>query len=691
MDSNHPPSAPGNFFGTFGVKFYRFRMAVRRHWWVLFLAISLGLAYQAWQVFKKPDLFESSSQLNIREELNMEEMRKFRQQDDRDFAGTTLQMLRSPVIVERARLRLMLGGHGPGSTPPEITTGILPRTTIFLVNGTGTNPEYTQLFVDAVVDEFIAFKREQRDNTLSTATLGLGKSEERLRRELDEQKAKLKTFVEENNMPLWAEQGRQSAEFLSELKTREAQLQTELQRLENLTPEQLLTAPPAGTRPRDPATPEADTGAPATIGSELYAQYLQTFQQLIQRKAELAERSRVWKPKHPKLQAIKDDVTRLERLIEVIKEQNNNASTARATAIRAELKSLATSIADWNGKVMEANSKDATFQTLQADVNRTQALLEKLLTSAGAVNAGTVMDPLIVLQKASAPVPVPKETIRHLVTGLLTGLLVGLLIVVLLDRADDRLASSSEVLQHFTEPILGQIPDVVESRGPAGLPLLHADDERYTYAEAFRSLRSSLVFMPNQSELRTLLVTSAIPNEGKSTIATNLAITMAASGARTLLVDADLRRGDLASLFAVEGERGLSDVLRGDLLWKEAVQKTRFEGLSLMHRGAVTNQSGELLLKPIVATLLEEMKAAYDLVIFNTAPILATDDTPTLAPNFDGTLMIVRAQFTSAKLTQNALGTLYQRQVNVLGLILNCVNTDMPDYYYYRYPKYYAA
>ena len=77
-------------------------------------------------------------------------------------------------------------------------------------------------------------------------------------------------------------------------------------------------------------------------------------------------------------------------------------------------------------------------------------------------------------------------------------------------------------------------------------------------------------------------------------------------------------------------------------------------------------------------------------MIFNTAPILATDDTPTLSPHFDGTLMVIRAQFTSARLTKNALNALYQRQVNVLGLILNCVDTEMPDYYYYRYPKYYA-
>jgi succinoglycan biosynthesis transport protein ExoP len=220
---------------------------------------------------------------------------------------------------------------------------------------------------------------------------------------------------------------------------------------------------------------------------------------------------------------------------------------------------------------------------------------------------------------------------------------------------------------------------------------LQGEDERYTYAESFRSLRSSLIFMPNQSDLRAILVTSAIPNEGKSTIASNLAVTMANAGARVLLVDADLRRGDIASLFDIDGKHGLSTILRGEMPWRDCLQDTKLPTLFIIPRGPVTNQSGELLLKPSLEGMLEEMKASYDLVIFNTAPILATDDTPTLAPHFDGVLMVIRAQFTSAKLTQNALNALYQRQVNVLGLILNCVDTETPDYYYYRYPKYYAA
>jgi hypothetical protein len=156
------------------------------------------------------------------------------------------------------------------------------------------------------------------------------------------------------------------------------------------------------------------------------------------------------------------------------------------------------------------------------------------------------------------------------------------------------------MIEQFNEAIVGQIPDVASSRTHAGLPLLQDEDQRFMFAEAFRSLRSSLIFMPNQTELKTLIVTSAIPNEGKSTITSNLAITMANAGARVLLVDADLRRGDIAALFDLDGRTGFSNVLRGEAEWKSCIQNGRKDNLHIIPRGPTTNQSGELLLMPIL-------------------------------------------------------------------------------------------
>ncbi|HEX5177000.1 MAG TPA: CpsD/CapB family tyrosine-protein kinase, partial [Chthoniobacteraceae bacterium] len=194
-------------------------------------------------------------------------------------------------------------------------------------------------------------------------------------------------------------------------------------------------------------------------------------------------------------------------------------------------------------------------------------------------------------------------------------------------------------------------------------------------------------------EVKTLGVTSAIASEGKSTIASNLAITMASAGARVLLVDADLRRGDLALLFASQNREGLANVLREEISWPRALQTTEHASLSLISRGTASpgQDPGELLLRPLMATLICEFRKEFDIVIFNTVPILQNDGAMNLAAQFDGTLIVVRARFTSARTARQALDILSQSEAKLLGLILNCVDPEMPDYYYYQYPKYHAA
>ncbi len=702
MTSSSAPAAPREGLGRLGVKLYRYRTLIKRQWWILALTIGLGLAYEGWILYQQPHLFESTSQLNIREETSVTGIVNH-VTSDMNFVGTNLNYLQSSELLDRTAQRMGLLHPELTGPRPSLSATNIARTQIFVVAGRGAEPVYTQAFVNAALDAFIEWRREIQYTQIAGIGSNFGDKLKQSKTELDEAQAKFRDFVAKNKMEFWSELGKSSASFLSNLKTRQAVLQTELQRFQNLTPDQLLvippsantyTAPPVGNAP---GTGEG-TGAPATtaaasgsLSADLYSMYLQKSQELSAIESRLEERSKVWKPKHPRLQAMQQEKEQVERSIELIKKQNRDATAQRVDAIKAELVSLDESIKNWSAKVMEANAKDADYRALQDEVTRAQTNYGELSKNKEQVDKLVSTDPFMVLQHATPATPVPAGTMRHLLMGVLGGLVLGLVILGALDRADDRMTSSSEILDQFSEPILGQIPNVADSKNSVGLPLLQPDDERYAYAEAFRSLRSSLIFMPNQTDLQTVLITSAIPNEGKSTIASNLAITMAAAGARVALVDADLRRGDLASLFDLDGRTGLSNILRGEVTVEEAQQETRYPRLTLIPRGPVTNQSSELLLLPTLNALLDNLRAHYDLIVFNTAPILATDDTPSLSPSFDGTLMVMRAQFTSARLTQNSLNALYQRQVNVLGLVLNCIDTEMPDYYYYQYPKYYAA
>ena len=188
---------------------------------------------------------------------------------------------------------------------------------------------------------------------------------------------------------------------------------------------------------------------------------------------------------------------------------------------------------------------------------------------------------------------------------------------------------------------------------------------------------------------KTLLITSSVPNEGKSTISSNLAITMALSGARTLLIDGDLRRGAIREAFGISSKIGFSEVLKQEVNWREVVVPTSYPNLFLLPRGKTLAQPSEHLLRDSTDSLLKEIYNHYDYIIIDSSPVLAADDSTSLAPKIDATLFVVRLSYTSARLTRKSLELLYNRQVNVPGVILNFVDTSLPEYYYYQYSEYY--
>jgi capsular exopolysaccharide synthesis family protein len=577
----------------------------------------------------------------------------------------------------------------------EITVLQKPRTSIFDLQAIGTTPDYTQAYLNAVMQKYLDFKKgmrqEQGSNVTTAITEQLIQTEKDLRAGEDE----MIEFQKQNNIGFIQEEGNSAAQYLVKLNRDYAGLKTEYELLQKLDLDQNLDR--GASAKTESATADKDNNSGggdqqvmpfSDVGPE--GEYLKAKQAVQLLKAERETLAKDLRPKHPKIIKLNDDITKQEKLIELYRADAIEKLDTRRVSIGKQMENLKTNISEWEKKALDLSERLAQFNRIKGKVDRLKTLYDRLTNNLKEVNVSQSVDSgdqIAIMEAATPPVSVRPGLIKSLLIGLGAGALAGIAILLLLDRIDDRMASFSEFQNQFTENVLGQIP---KEKTKGKVTLLQPDDARHIFAESYRNIRSSIFFMPYDGPRpKTLLVTSSVPNEGKSTISSNLAITFALSGAKTLLIDGDLRRGALRESFGIQSRVGFSEVLKQEVNWREVVVPTSYPSLSLLPRGKTLGQPSEHLLRDSTDQIIREMYSNYDYIIIDSSPVLAADDTTSLAPKIDATLFVVRLSYTSARLTRKSLELLYNRQVNVPGVILNYVDTSLPEYYYYQYSEYY--
>jgi succinoglycan biosynthesis transport protein ExoP len=496
-------------------------------------------------------------------------------------------------------------------------------------------------------------------------------------------------FQNQNNIGFIQEEGNSAAQYLVKLNREFAGLKTEHDLLSLLDLDQNLDR--TQIKPESLANSQTgeDQGLPfAGVGPE--GDYLKAKQQLQLLKAERDTLAKDLRPRHPKIIKLNDEISKQDKLIDLFRADTVEKLETRRKSIGKQMENLRANIKEWEAKALDLSQRLAQFKRVKGKADRLKTLYDRLTNNLKEVDVSQVVDSgdqVSIMEMGTPPISVRPGLIKSLLLGLGCGLLAGIAILILLDRIDDRMASFGEFQHQFSENVLGQIP---KDQTKGEVTLLQPDDARHVFAESYRNIRSSIFFMPYEGPRpKTILVTSAVPNEGKSTIAANLAITMALSGAPTLLIDADLRRGALREAFGISSKIGFSEVLKQEVNWQEVIVPTFYPSLFVLPRGKTSAQPSEHLLRDSTDAILKEMYNFYDYIIIDSPPVLAADDTTSFAPKIDATLFVVRLSYTSARLVRKGLELLYDRQVNVPGIILNFVDTSLPEYYYYQYSEYY--
>jgi succinoglycan biosynthesis transport protein ExoP len=683
-------STPAAWSTAMITRLHRYRALLLRRWWIPVFTVCLGVFVEAWLIYQTPPSFLSTSKMMLAGKLNIAQGAVY-SEDSVNFYGTQIQLMQS-AEVKRSAESLVRSTHPEMQpVPVQLNVSQKPRTSIFDLQAIGRAPDYTQAYLNALMQKYLDFKKGMREGQGQTMASGITEQLIQTEKDLRTAEDEMLDFQKQNNIGFIQEEGNSAAGYLVKLNREYASLKTEYDLLNLLDLDQNLDRAQIKPESVGNSQPAEDQGLPfAGVGPE--GDYLKAKQQLQMLKAERDTLAKDLRPRHPKIIKYNDEISKQEKLIDLFRADTVEKLETRRKSIGKQMENLQANIKEWEAKALDLSQRLAQFNRVKGKVDRLKTLYDRLTNNLKDVDVSQVVDSgdqVSIMEMATAPVSVRPGLIKSLLIGLGCGLLAGVAILILLDRIDDRMTSFGEFQHQFSENVLGQIP---KDKTKGEVTLLQPDDARHVFAESYRNVRSSIFFMPYEGPRpKTLLITSAVPNEGKSTIAANLAITMGLSGASTLLIDADLRRGALREAFGVSSKIGFSEVLQQEVNWREVVVPTLYPNLFLLPRGKTASQPSEHLLRESTDAILREIYSHYDYIVIDSSPVLAADDTTSLAPKIDATLFVVRLSYTSARLTRKALELLYNRQVNVPGVILNFVDTSLPEYYYYQYSEYYNA
>lgn len=437
----------------------------------------------------------------------------------------------------------------------------------------------------------------------------------------------------------------------------------------------------------------------ADVGSSI-TNSLQLLQGLRQQaaiqEASIKELETKYGPAYPKLNEMHSNLAALESSIA---EESARIKARAASDYEIAKQAEAASRQVFNMEKADAdklNDKAIEYAIVRQEADQSRQLYEGLLTKlreAGVLEGLkssniTIVDPGRVPWKPKKPnVPV------YLAAALLGGFVLGCGAGLVADTYDNKINSIGDAEQVIGRPLFGATPDFsnspqfVKDRSRSFIPSIDAPTS--TYTEALRAVRTSLLLAGGSDRSRVILITSAIPGEGKSVLAANLAVLLAQSRRRVLLVDMDMRRGTLRQRFSQSKRTGLSDLLAGQNREPEISPVNGVDCLWHMHAGNTPPNPAELLGLNLFAEWLTAWRAQYDLIILDSPPLLPVSDTHIVRPLVDLTLVLARVKHTQRKQLRRAVDIAEAGKQTQVGIVLNGLLPRDECYFdYYGYKQY---
>jgi len=651
-----------------------FKGAQRQSTWQTFLRMA-GLGSKPQEAPKQPDqlpLTTSVAQATAREDLN--EAKRLA-----PYVNTILAGLKVDPVKE--------------------TRGYYKETRLIDIKFTHTDPSVAEKVVNAIAEVYVFSNLEKRTEANSTTGDFLQKRIAELQQQIRTSEERLVNYAKNNQIISLDPNQNTVVERLAGLNQQLLQAENERK-----------TAEAAYNAAKSPEAANALVDEAAKQNGDLEAKLIELRQKRALLLVDATEEA-------PEVKEVDQQITELDKQLKDLRSRKSatlltNLNTRYQQALERE-QSLRKAFEQQRAQTLSQNEAAINYRIIQQEIETNKSLLNGLLQGAkenDVVLAGKPNNISIVDYALTPDTPVGPNRTRTVIAAFFLSIGLGLGLALFFEYLDDTVHSTEEVERVLHLPALAVIPSVGSAARRRVLPgksktaalqkggngngngngnseLLQNVDGRSPLAEAYRHLRTSVLLSTAGRAPKSLLVTSSLPGEGKTTTAVNTAISLAQTGASVVIIDADMRRPRLQSIFDMHGQLGLSSILSSDANEDDMLSMVRADqesGLSVLTSGPIPPNPAELLGSDQMRRLIATLQANYTHVVVDSPPVSSFTDGVLISTMVDGVLLVVHGGKSSRHIVRRSKQLLSDVGAKIFGVVLNNVNLQSHDYYYYQ-------
>lgn len=613
--------------------------------------------------------------------------------------SSSLDLAPDPLQADPARASAMIGGFR-GS----LRVALKQNSRLIEVHYRSADPDLAANVVNKLMETYVEDNRKARFESTMQASDWLQKQLVDLQMKVETSQEKLVRYQKEHEILGIDEKQNITTAKLDELN--KALTAAESERMDKEALYQLVQSGDADAIASSAGGVESDTSLQSSSG------LLETLRsKQADLKIQTAELNTQFGPSYPKLAQLNNQLREIDNQIQTeLKKVAGKVRGQYMTALRRE-NMLHDALEKQKQEANKLNESAIEFNLLKRDADTYRALYEGILEKLkqAGVSAGLKSNNFRIVDSARPPThPIEPNIPRNLGFAFLLGLTSGVGLAFLLEGLDNTIRTTEQAQNISGLPSLGMIPLGSKSarEGPNSKRLVIASSKEAVelitqvrpqsqMAESYRALRTSLLLSNIGAPPKIIVVTSALPQEGKTTTSINTAVVLAQKGVRVLLIDADLRRPSIHKTLGMGPRSGLSNVLTGSTNLEQAITRTTIlPNLFILPAGTPPPNPAELLASSAMRDMLAQLCEHYDHIVIDTPPTLSVTDAVVMSPRADAVVLVIRSSQTTKQALRRARDILAQVNAKVVGVLLNAVDLSSPDYYYYyeyqgKYAGYY--